>query len=67
LPSFCLSWLTANQVLFSLIGFSIIYVILLALFLYLLTKKIKHGPYDESDIDDRPLQSDIARVASNQL
>jgi len=53
---------TANQVLFSLIGFSIIYLFLFALFVYLLNKKIKHGPYDESDIDDRPLQEDIAGV-----
>ncbi|MEM9258903.1 MAG: cytochrome ubiquinol oxidase subunit I [Bacteroidota bacterium] len=57
---------TANQVLFSLIGFTIIYVILLALFLYLLNKKIKHGPFDESAIPDRPLQSDMARVASGK-
>ncbi len=58
---------TANQVLFSLIGFSIIYMLLLALFLYLLNKKIKHGPYDESEIDDRPLQEDIARVAGGEF
>ncbi|MBB4080126.1 cytochrome d ubiquinol oxidase subunit I [Lewinella aquimaris] len=61
------SVVTANQVLFSLIGFTIIYAILLALFIYLLNKKIKHGPYDESDIDDRPLQENIARVAGGQL
>jgi cytochrome d ubiquinol oxidase subunit I len=58
---------TANQVLFSLIGFTIIYTILLALFLYLLNKKIKNGPYDESDINDRPLQEEIGRVAGEQL
>ncbi|MEO0732918.1 MAG: cytochrome ubiquinol oxidase subunit I [Bacteroidota bacterium] len=58
---------TANQVLFSLIGFSVIYLILLALFLYLLNKKIKHGPYDESAIADRPLQENIARVAGGQI
>ncbi len=58
---------TANQVLFSLIGFTLIYSVLLALFIYLLNKKIKHGPYDESDIDDRPLQSDIARVAGGEV
>lgn len=34
----------ASQVLFSLILFLIIYSFLLALFIYLLTKKIKHGP-----------------------
>ncbi|TRX52668.1 cytochrome ubiquinol oxidase subunit I [Fulvivirga sp. M361] len=53
---------TANQVLFSLILFFIIYLILFMLFIYLLNKKIKKGPYDESKTDDRPLQSDIAHV-----
>ena len=37
---------TANQVLFSLILFAVIYALLLVLFLYLLNKKIKHGPAD---------------------
>ncbi len=58
---------TANHVLFSLIGFTLIYMLLLALFIYLLNKKIKKGPYDESDTDDRPLQEDIARVAGGQI
>ncbi|MGB3798257.1 MAG: cytochrome ubiquinol oxidase subunit I, partial [Lewinella sp.] len=58
---------TANQVLFSLIGFTLIYAVLLALFIYLLNKKIKHGPYDESEIDDRPLQENIARVAGGEV
>lgn len=53
---------TANQVLFSLIMFSIIYSILLALFLYLMTKKIKHGPYDEKLIDKRPQQKEMVDV-----
>nr|WP_294904806.1 cytochrome ubiquinol oxidase subunit I [uncultured Lacibacter sp.] len=35
---------TANQVLFSLILFTVVYLLLLLLFLYLLNKKIKHGP-----------------------
>lgn len=52
----------ANQVLFSLIMFTIVYIILLGLFVYLLDRKIKHGPYDESKEDDRPLQSDISNV-----
>ncbi|HBH06360.1 MAG TPA: cytochrome ubiquinol oxidase subunit I [Flavobacteriales bacterium] len=56
---------TANQVLFSLILFFIIYAVLLALFLYLLNKKIKHGPYDEKSIEDRPLQKEIAGLISN--
>jgi cytochrome bd ubiquinol oxidase subunit I len=52
----------ANQVLFSLIMFTVIYVILLALFLYLLNKKIKNGPYDESELQGRPQQRDMAEV-----
>lgn len=34
----------ANQVIFSLILFSFVYTLLLVLFLYLLNKKIQHGP-----------------------
>ncbi len=46
---------TANQVLGSLIGFALIYLLLFLLFIYLLDKKIKHGPEDapaESGGDD---------------
>ena len=50
---------TANQVLFSLIMFAFIYTLLLALFLYTLTKKIMHGPYDEGEVEDRPRQKEI--------
>lgn len=35
---------TANQVLFSLILFAFVYLLLFVLFIYLLNKKIKHGP-----------------------
>lgn len=45
---------TDNQILFSLVLFLVVYTLLFLLFLYLLTKKIRHGPYDERDIDDRP-------------
>ena len=38
----------ANQILFSLLLFTFIYAILFLLFLYLLNKKIKHGPVDEA-------------------
>jgi cytochrome d ubiquinol oxidase subunit I len=48
-----------NQVLFSLIMFFIVYAVLLALFLYLLNKKIKHGPADFSNEDKRPIQEEI--------
>ena len=45
---------TANQVMFSLIMFTIVYVILFALFIYLLNKKIKHGIDDYSQLLKRP-------------
>ena len=57
---------TANQILFSLILFIFVYAILFVLFIYLLNKKIKHGPYDESDIEDRPLQKDISNVLTGK-
>lgn len=49
--------LKANQVLFSLILFTLVYVVLFGLFLYLLNKKIQHGPEtvqtDESEAFSR--------------
>lgn len=51
---------TANQVLFSLILFTIIYIILFSLFIYLLNKKIKSGPYSHEKLDKRPRQSEMA-------
>ena len=51
---------TANQVLFSLIMFAVIYLVLFLLFIYLLNKKIKHGPYVEEMIDKRPSQRGMA-------
>ena len=59
------SAVTANQVLFSLIMFTLIYLLLFLLFIYLLDKKIKAGPYDESDADDRPRQKGMAVVMEN--
>lgn len=44
---------SANQIIFSLIMFTVIYSLLLVLFLYSLNKKIKHGPYDEAN---KPLE-----------
>jgi cytochrome d ubiquinol oxidase subunit I len=38
----------ANQIVFSLVMFTVVYSLLLILFLYSVDKKIKHGPYDES-------------------
>jgi cytochrome d ubiquinol oxidase subunit I len=57
---------SGNQVMFSLILFFIIYAMLFLLFLYLLDRKIRQGPYDESTDGDRPLQSDIAGVISRK-
>ena len=37
---------TANQVIFSLILFTIVYIVLFVLFLFLLNRKIQHGPVD---------------------
>jgi len=51
---------TANQVLFSLIMFTLIYALLLVLFLYLLNKKIKRGPDDNMPEDQRPIQKAMA-------
>ena len=48
---------TANQVLFSLILFTVVYLVLLILFLYLLTKKIQHGPELHSAESDAEIQS----------
>lgn len=40
---------SAGQILFSLILFTLIYALLLVLFIYLLDQKIKHGPEEVSD------------------
>ncbi|MEM7656405.1 MAG: cytochrome ubiquinol oxidase subunit I [Bacteroidota bacterium] len=53
---------TANQVLFSLILFSLVYALLLFLFIYLLNKKIKHGPEDDDFEDKRPQQQGMAEL-----
>jgi cytochrome d ubiquinol oxidase subunit I len=51
---------SSSHVLFSLIFFTLIYLLLLVLFLYLLDKKIRKGPFDESDLDNRLKLKDIA-------
>jgi cytochrome d ubiquinol oxidase subunit I len=52
----------AEQVWFSLILFTIVYMLLFALFIYLLNNKIKHGPYDDKDDEHRPLQKRMAEI-----
>ncbi len=41
---------TANQVMFSLILFTLVYLLLFILFIYLLNEKIKHGPEGAENI-----------------
>jgi cytochrome d ubiquinol oxidase subunit I len=53
---------TDNQLVFSLILFLLIYALLLVLFLYLLDRKIKQGPYDESDQANRPRKKGMAEM-----
>ncbi len=54
---------TANQVLFSLILFTLVYAVLFALFIYMLNKKIKQGPsHTAADIQHSPHQQDIANL-----
>ncbi|MDO9550854.1 cytochrome ubiquinol oxidase subunit I [Rhodonellum sp.] len=57
----------ANQVLFSLILFFIVYSILLLLFIYLMNKGIKNGPYDEENYDEGSLNKAIAGVVLNDI
>lgn len=56
---------TANQVLFSLILFTVIYTLLFALFIYLLHKKIKAGPESKAFIQERRRQEGIAEAFGN--
>jgi len=46
---------TANQIIFSLVLFTLVYIVLFTLFLFLLNRKIQHGPVDygtKEDIED---------------
>jgi cytochrome d ubiquinol oxidase subunit I len=52
---------SANQILFSLILFFVIYALLFLLFVYLLNKKIQHGPYDDTDIENRPFTESLTQ------
>lgn len=60
---------TANQIIFSLIMFVVIYALLLFLFLYLLNKKIRNGPYDEdkNDLEGRSLTKEIANQVTKTI
>jgi len=44
----------ANQIIASLVMFGLVYALLFALFLFLLTRKIQHGPDDEEENEEMP-------------
>ncbi|MBD3628824.1 cytochrome ubiquinol oxidase subunit I [Cyclobacterium sp.] len=54
----------ANQVLFSLILFFIVYTILFLLFIYLMNKAIKKGPTSDIDYNEGSLNDEISNVIS---
>ncbi len=54
----------AEQVVFSLILFAVVYSTLFILFLYLLNKKIQHGPVDYSEKEER---EETAGVRDNPI
>lgn len=47
---------SAEQILFSLLLFAFVYIILFGLFIYLLNKKIQHGPYHTEEERHSPRQ-----------
>ena len=51
---------STQQVWFSLILFTLIYIVLFALFIYLLNKKIKHGIDHTEDLQTRPKQDTMS-------
>ncbi|HKL40654.1 MAG TPA: cytochrome ubiquinol oxidase subunit I [Cryomorphaceae bacterium] len=51
---------TANHVAFSLVLFTLVYVLLFGLFIYLLNRKIKHGPDDPELHQHSPRHSQMA-------
>ena len=40
---------TANQIVVSLVLFALVYALLFAMFIFLLTRKIQHGPDEEEE------------------
>ncbi|MCC5921549.1 MAG: cytochrome ubiquinol oxidase subunit I [Cyclobacteriaceae bacterium] len=56
----------ANQVLFSLILFFIVYSILFLLFIYLMNKAIQKGPQSDIDFDEGSLNQQITEVITNK-
>ena len=45
---------TANQIVASLVLFGLVYALLFVMFIFLLTRKIHHGPDDEDESEEMP-------------
>ncbi len=57
---------TANQVIFSLILFTLVYSLLFVLFIYLLNKKITHGPkFSGSDMHNPRQQNMVSEISGD--
>ena len=57
---------TANQVVFSLVLFTFVYTLLFALFIFLLNRKIKHGPaYKDEDNESETHSPQLEEMAGN--
>ena len=56
----------AEQVMFSLILFTLVYILLFALFVYLLNKKITHGPYNDHDDEHSPRHLEMAESLTSK-
>ncbi|RKR85280.1 cytochrome bd-I ubiquinol oxidase subunit 1 apoprotein [Mucilaginibacter gracilis] len=57
----------AGSIVFSLILFTWVYLVLFVLFIYLLNKKIKHGPFDEENLDHSPRHIEMADSLEGQI
>ncbi|MGB6036810.1 MAG: cytochrome ubiquinol oxidase subunit I [Cryomorphaceae bacterium] len=57
---------TANHVAFSLVLFTLVYLLLFGLFIYLLNRKIKHGPDDPELHQHSPRHSQMASSINQQ-
>lgn len=53
---------SAQQLVFSLVLFAVIYSLLFTLFIYLLNKKIVHGPDETTLLDYRPYQAAVSKI-----
>jgi cytochrome d ubiquinol oxidase subunit I len=56
----------AGQVLGSIIMFGVIYALLFAVFLFILNRKIQHGPEEVSDAPDHTAGADLLKLAGQR-